>query len=93
MSALWTQEEAINFECARETITHLIAMVTADLAKEETKATPDASLVQQYDRRRLELALERENLSVSHHDDIERIFAVYGKMIREHQSGLGLLAA
>lgn len=36
----WTQEQSINFECAREAINHVIAIYSAEIYNEEKKALP-----------------------------------------------------
>ena len=93
MAALWTQEEAINFECARETITHLMALLTSDIAAEEGKPSPSRVLLDGLRKRRFDLALERRALGVHDHQKIETIFNVYGPMVRNYQAGDALKVA
>lgn len=80
MAQKWTREEAINFECARETITQVIAIVAFHIAKEIAKAGPDLRYIAELDRMQSDLGTERESLSIFDHADIARIFEVYGKL-------------
>ena len=41
----WTQEQSINFECAREVITDLISIYTAKIYIEKKKPEPDLKLI------------------------------------------------
>jgi hypothetical protein len=82
----WTQEEAVKFECARETITHVMAIVTADIAKEEGAPVPDRDLLLSFAQRRSALARERENLRLKDHAEIDRIFNEYGKLVRDRRA-------
>lgn len=80
--ARWTQEEAIAFESARECITHLMAICSAE-------ASDIRSTAEQRDgarARRARLAAERAGLRVCDHESIHRIRSVYGKECRDASS-------
>lgn len=74
----WTQDEAIAFECARECITHMIAICTGELHDDPS------------DERRAELVAERgrllgeqRTLRLKDHAEIARIRTEYGAAIRQ----------
>jgi len=75
----WTQDEAIAFECARECISHLMAILTAKMASGEL--TPEQR--EKLSVRRSELALERTRLRLRDHANIARIREVYGRECRQ----------
>jgi hypothetical protein len=79
---LWTQEESINYECARECITHLRAILTSQIAEESDKKHPDAKRLERLEVESLQLFRERANLHVKDHAKIARIRAEYGARIR-----------
>ena len=76
----WTQDEAIAYECARECITHLMAICTDELHHE---APTDARRVE-LNAERSRLAAELRGLHVHDHADIARIRQDYGHRIRAH---------
>lgn len=74
----WTQDEAIAFECARECITHMIAICTGEL-HENPSAERRAELVAERSR----LAGEQRTLRLKDHAEIARIRTEYGAAIRQ----------
>lgn len=84
--AEWTQEEAVAFECARETITYLMAIQTGQIAAEASKQEPDAVRLASLRAERSRLAEERAALRVYDHADIARVRADYGAIIRAHRA-------
>jgi predicted transcriptional regulator len=78
----WTQDEAVAYECAREVITHLRAILTSEIADEESKPEPDAvrlkSLRTEWER----LFHERANLHVDSHQELARVRREYGARVR-----------
>ncbi len=80
MAQKCTREETIKFECARETITQVIAIIAFHIAKEVAKAGPDLRYIADLNRMQSDLETERESLSIFDHVDIDRIFEVYGKL-------------
>lgn len=83
----WTQDEAIAFECARECITDVMAICSAELADEKTSASPNAARIATLEAELSRLARERATLHGSQTAEIARIRATYGKLIRDHRAG------
>lgn len=77
----WTQDEAIAFECARECITHLMAICTGELHNGEPAESRRAELEAELSR----LARERSALHVADQTNIARIRTEYGARIRSHR--------
>ena len=63
----WTPDEAVEFECAREAITDMIAMRTAWIAEENRKDAPDAALIETWRGEIFRLAKERSALHAHDH--------------------------
>jgi len=78
----YTQDEAIAYECAREAITHLLAVLTEQITEEAAKTNPNAALVAALRDERSRLFNERKNLHVEDHVAIARIRTEYGTRIR-----------
>lgn len=76
----WTQDEAIAYECARECITHMMAICTGELHNDAPTEARHAELEAERDR----LAAELRGLHVHDHADIARIRQDYGQRIRAH---------
>lgn len=74
----WTQDEAIAYECARECITHMMAICTAELHNDAPTEARRAEL----EAERARLAAELRGLHVHDHADIARIRQDYGQRIR-----------
>lgn len=79
----WTQEEAIAFESARECITHLMAICSADMADSQISCEELEGLR----LRRSKLATERAGLRVHDREAVARIRAVYGLECRARVGG------
>jgi len=78
----WTQDEAIAYECAREAITHLRAILTSEISDESKKSAPDAQRMNDLLEESALLFRERANLGVKDHAKISRIRREYGTRIR-----------
>jgi len=89
----WTQDEAIEFECAREVITHLRAILTHEITAESSKAYPDAQKLAQLHEESNRLFQERVHLRVKSHAEIARVQAEYGPRIRAWNANHQLAAA
>lgn len=74
----WTQKQAIAFECARETITDLMAMLTEQMAGQGTPPDADIEALKQH---RARLAVERDQLRASDFAKLARINAEYGEVV------------
>ena len=79
---LWTQEQAITYECAREVITDLSAICTARIYGELAKQTPDHGLVASLEEKITRLFNERRELTVGNQDEIAKIRQAYGAEVR-----------
>jgi hypothetical protein len=78
----WTQDEAIAYECAREVITDLRAILISQVYEESKKSHPDAELLERWEAESQRLFRERANLQVHDHAEIARIRAEYGALVR-----------
>ena len=81
----WTEEEAVDFECARETLGHMVSICMALLYDEENPLTP---------KRRKELDEKChffgrwvQTLRLKDSETIERINREYGQAIKGYHSG------
>jgi hypothetical protein len=72
-SPKWTQDEAINYECARECITDLMGIFSTAIDDEETSSSPDQSKIDDMLKSRTSLAHERMALRLEDHDRIAEI--------------------
>lgn len=78
----WTQDEAIAFECAREVITDLQAILTSQIAEESGKVHPDEDLIVDLRAERARLFRERTELRLKDHANVARIRKEYGARVR-----------
>jgi len=78
----WTQTEAVDFECAREVITHLRAILTSLIYDESSKEHPDAERLATLEAERSRLFHERAALRVKDHAAVARVRAEYGARVR-----------
>lgn len=78
----WTQSEAIAFECAREVITDMHAILTSQIADEASKAVPNTARLASLRAERSWLFQERAGLRVKDHEKVARVRAEYGAMVR-----------
>ena len=79
---LWTQEESVAYECAREVITDLSSICTSRIYGELDKKTPDHGLVASLRARRTRLFNERRGLMVENQEEIARVRKEYGAEVR-----------
>jgi len=82
----WTQTEAIDYECAREVITHLRAILTGQIAEEASKECPDAERLAALHAESSRLFRERAGLHVEDHATVARVRAEYGARVRSLRS-------
>jgi hypothetical protein len=78
----WTQEESVNFESARETITALMAIHTRQAYEESKKQRPDPGRLAALEIELSRLAEERSSLRVADHANVTRIRTEYGATVR-----------
>lgn len=80
---LWTQEEAVAFECAREYLSDIIGIYSNELSGQEAPAAlgeERASWLQAEIARLVEL---RRQLRVKDHDQVAKVRSVYGALWRQ----------
>jgi hypothetical protein len=90
---LWTQDEAIAFEVAREAINHVMSICTSEIADEERKPEPDIAIIARLETRLTSLHRERTALRLKDHAEIARIRKEYGAFVRAWNTRQDLLAA
>jgi len=78
----WTQEEAIDYECAREAITHARSICYSQIYKEEAKPQPDKALLAELRAEAGRLFEERRNLDPADHAEVARVRAKCGAFVR-----------
>jgi hypothetical protein len=84
----WTHEEGLNFENARELITDLMGILSAEIVKEI-----DPAKIQTMRDQRQALSQERASLHVQNHAHIAQVMAKYGAIVRTHFEAHKLLMA
>ena len=85
MQPMWTQEQAVAFECAREAISDLMAICSAAIASEEASA-PEGPRLAELEQELAGLARERADLRVADHDRIAAIRRTYGERVRVYRA-------
>lgn len=78
----WTHEDCVNYESARELITHVMAYRSEWIARERAKAAPDLSAIERWKAERGAYAAELRGLDVTDRENIARIRRDYGAEIR-----------
>ncbi len=79
---LWTQEQSIAYECAREVITDLSAICSGRIHNEREKQSPDHGLIAALEERITQLFNERCQLTIANQEEIARIRREYGAEVR-----------
>ena len=82
---LWSQDDAVAFESARECLGELIAILVGQAATLDAAGRSSAGLESEI----LALAQERDRLSVQDTNRIAAIRRDYGRRVREHNSAIG----
>ncbi|WP_147694773.1 hypothetical protein [Vogesella mureinivorans] len=82
ISASWTAEQGVAFECARDYISYLIAIQSKLLARERAKPAPDADTITRLQQEQARLSDERRDLKVQDSIAIDRIRKEYGARLR-----------
>ena len=85
----WTQEQSINFECAREAINHVIAIYSAEIYNEEKKSSPDVQRLEMMNDRCLQLTRERSAMHVNDDTMVAEVRAKYSAILRAHTKHQG----
>lgn len=82
---LWTQDESISFECAKEVINDLMGICSGEISEEESKENPDMLKIKKLKAERSNLFGERSHLYLQDNATIERIETEYGKRVRDYR--------
>lgn len=85
----WTQDQSINFECAREAINHVIAIYSAEIYNEEKKSSPDEQRLEMMNDRCLQLTRERSSMHVNDDQMVAEVRTKYSAIIRAHAKHQG----
>lgn len=80
--ALWTQQQAIAFESARECITDLAGIYTGLIEDARRQAFPDEIRIGSLRARRSALVQERAELHIQDEERIAEIRQAYGERIK-----------
>jgi hypothetical protein len=78
----WTQEQAVQYEVARESITALISFRSQWIFDEEAKRAPDQVAIGRWEGESAALAAELQGLDVRDHELVARICREYGAEIK-----------
>ena len=84
---LWTQEESIAFECAKEVMNDMIGICSSLIATERQKLNPDSKRIETLAATRLDLLKERDTIRWYDKDIIVRTREKYGFKIRIYREG------
>ena len=82
---LWTQDESIEFECAKEVISDLMGICSGKIAEEEAKPNPDLEKIKNLKAELSARFDERVHLYLKSNSEIKRLNIEYGKIVREHR--------
>ncbi len=80
----WTQEQSINFECARDVITDLISIYTAKIyiEKKKPEPEPDLKLIESYSTEQTRLRRERTALNALDDNAVALVRSKYSPVVR-----------
>lgn len=83
----WNGESATAYECARECLTHLMAIYSAEINDERNRSNPDQGRVMRLITARSNLARERERIHMTDKDAVESVRSKYGRLVRAYNAG------
>jgi len=78
----WTEEEALDYQLARDAIGGLISIISAETYAEENRENPDETRLERLNAERSRLSQERRDLKLVEHEKISRIRTAYGAAYR-----------
>ena len=78
----WTQEQSINFECARDVINDLMAIYTTKIHRERNKTVPDLALINTLLAERSRLHQEKSALHANDDAAVADVRAKYSPIVR-----------
>jgi len=82
---LWTQDEAIAFECAKEAITDMMAIFSSQIDEETRKPQPDQQRLSELKAELFSLGREQITLRGNDQNTIAKIRREYGAKIRAYR--------
>jgi hypothetical protein len=82
----WSQAQAVAFEAARECLSEVMAICSAELYREEAQSAPNAERVKLLRAELASLGAERAALRVDEADRVATVRAVYGARVRQYRS-------
>ncbi len=82
---LWSQDEAIAFEAARECLGDMMAICSAAIHEVKCTSQADPQRLANLEAELAALAAERTSLHVGDHDGIARVRAFFGQRVREYR--------
>jgi hypothetical protein len=80
---LWTQEEAVAFECAREYLSDIIGIYSHELSGQEAPDALSEDRARWLQAEIARLAELRRQLHVKDHDQVAEVRSVYGALWRQ----------
>lgn len=84
---LWTRDEAIAFECAREAMNDMVGICSTKIAEEKCNPAPDLRRIEVLHHTRLNFMKERDGVRWYDRDVIAKIRKEYGAKIRAYREG------
>ncbi|MGJ7490023.1 hypothetical protein [Variovorax sp. ZT4R33] len=87
---LWSQDQAIAYECARECINELAAIYTGFIEQERTSVRPDQERIDALRSTRTRLVREQQALHVRDDAAVARINKLYSAQVRELRASVFL---
>lgn len=78
----WTQEQSINFECAREVINDLMAICSNEIYVEEHKVEPNNDKIDRLEAELIRLKREKSALSVNDDAAVAEVRSKYSPLVR-----------
>jgi hypothetical protein len=84
---LWTQDESIDFECAKEAVGNMIAICSSLIADEKRREVQDLSRIKELNQKRSIFEDERKNLHWYEKEKIAKFRKEYGQKIKNYYEG------
>ncbi len=83
---LWTQEQAISFECARDAITHASSIYFAELYKEQKKEIQSVEKIKKIEYLMDLFDNDLKNLSIHDEENLIKVRKKYGDIVKKYNS-------
>jgi hypothetical protein len=84
----WSQDEIIAFECARDAITHYMALIMEAIHAQESMHEPEAAELTHLERELNRCAAARANLSMLDPKNADRVRKEYSDAVKQMISGM-----